>query len=169
MILKGFWTCFEEFWFSRSPNPLHDPCIRYGAKKIEKFFFVSYALKMILNGFWTCFDDFWFSRSANPLHDSMCKVWDEKKSKIYFCFLWCKNDFKRVLDVFWGLLVFEVAKSVTCPMYKVWAKKIENFFFDSYALKMILKGFWMCFVDFWFSRSPNPLHVPCIRYGWNWS
>jgi len=44
------------------------PCIRYGAKKIEKFFFVSYALKMI---------------------------------------------FKRVLDVFWGLLVFEVAKSVT--------------------------------------------------------
>ena len=24
--------------------------------------------------------------------------------------------------MFWGLLVFEVGKSVTCPMYKVWAK-----------------------------------------------
>ncbi len=63
----------------------------------------------------------------------------EKNRKIFFCFLYSKNDFKRVLDVFWGLLVFEVAKSVTWPMYKVWAKKIENFFFVSYALKMILK------------------------------
>jgi hypothetical protein len=96
---------------------------------------------------------------------SMYKVWGEKNRKIFFCFLCSNNDFKMVLDVFWGLLVFEVAKSVTCPMYKVWAKKIEKFFFVSYALKMILKGFWMCFEDFCFSRSPNPLHVPCIRYG----
>jgi hypothetical protein len=43
-------------------------------------------------------------------------------------------------------------------MYKVWAKKSQNFFFVSYALKMILKGFWTCFDDFWFSRSANPLH-----------
>ena len=45
------------------------PCIRYGANKIENFFFVSYALKTILKGFRTCFEDFWFSRSPNPLHD----------------------------------------------------------------------------------------------------
>jgi hypothetical protein len=69
MILNVFWTCFDDFWFSRSPNPLHVPCIRYGAKKIENFIFVSYALKTILKGFWTCFGDFWFSRSPNPLHD----------------------------------------------------------------------------------------------------
>ena len=61
-------------------------------------------------------------------------------------------------DVFWRLLVFEVAKSVTCPMFKVWVKKIENFIFVSYDLKMILNGFWTCFGDFWFSRSPNPFH-----------
>jgi hypothetical protein len=51
------------------------------------------------------------------------------------------------------------------PCIRYGAKKIEKFFFVSYALKMILKGFWTCFEDFWFSRSPNPLHVPCIRYG----
>jgi len=50
-------------------------------------------------------------------------------------------------------------------MYKVWGEKNRKFFFVSYALKMILKGFWTCFEDFWFSRSPNPLHDPCIRYG----
>ena len=62
------------------------PCIRYGGKKIENFYFVSYALKMNLNGFWTCFGDFWFSRSANPLHDSMYKVW-AKKIENFFLFL----------------------------------------------------------------------------------
>ncbi len=46
----------------------------------------------------------------------------EKNLKFYFCFLCSKNDFKRVLDLFWGLFFFEVAKSVTCPIYKVWAK-----------------------------------------------
>jgi len=76
------------------------PCIRYGTKKIENFFFDSNDVKMILNVFWTCFDDFWFSRSPNPLHDSMYKVWGEKNRKIFFCFLCSKNDFKRVLDVF---------------------------------------------------------------------
>jgi len=44
-------------------------------------------------------------------------------------------------------------------------KKIEKFFFVSYALKIIFKRFWTCFGDFWFSRSPNSLHDPCIRYG----
>jgi hypothetical protein len=76
------------------------PCIRYGTKKIENFFFDSNDVKMILNVFWTCFDDFWFSRSPNPLHDSMYKVWDEKNRKFFFCFLCSKNDFKRDLDVF---------------------------------------------------------------------
>ncbi len=51
------------------------------------------------------------------------------------------------------------------PCTKYEAKKIVNFFFVSYALKTILNGFWKCFGDFCFSRSPNPLHVPCIRYG----
>jgi len=60
------------------------PCIRYERKKIEKFFFVSCALKMILKGFWTCFGAFWFSRSANPLHDSMHKVWAKKNRKLFF-------------------------------------------------------------------------------------
>jgi len=78
MILKGFWTCFEDFWFSRSPNPLHDPCIRYGGKKIENFFFVSNDVKMILKVFWTCFDDFCSSRSPNPLHDF---IWFGQKEK----------------------------------------------------------------------------------------
>jgi len=55
------------------------PCIRYGRKKIENFFFVSYALKMILNGFWTCFEDFWFSRSPNPLHDP-CIRYGQKRT-----------------------------------------------------------------------------------------
>ncbi len=62
------------------------PCIRYGAKKIENFFFVSYDLKMILKGFWTCFEDFWFSRSPNPLHVP-CIRYGQKKSKIFFLFL----------------------------------------------------------------------------------
>jgi len=44
-------------------------------------------------------------------------------------------------------------------------EKIENFFFVSYALKMILNGFWTCFDDFCVSRSANPLHDSCIRYG----
>ena len=44
-------------------------------------------------------------------------------------------------------------------------EKIENFFYVSNGLKMILKGFWTCFGDFWFSRSPNPTHDPCIRFG----
>jgi len=60
-------------------------CIRYGAKKIEKFFFVFSAIKMTFKVFWTRFDDFCFSRSANPLHDFM----------------------------FWGLKVFKVGKSDT--------------------------------------------------------
>jgi len=85
------------------------PCIRYGTKKIENFFFDSNDVKMILNVFWTCFDDFWFSRSPNPLHDSMYK--GKKNRKFFFCFLGSKNDFKPVLDVFWDLLVFEVGKS----------------------------------------------------------
>ena len=87
MILKGFWTCFEDFCFSRSANPLHDSMYKVWGKKIENFFFVSNDVKMILKGFWTCFGDFWFSRSANPLHDSMYKVWGDKKSKIFFLFL----------------------------------------------------------------------------------
>ena len=69
------------------------PCIRYGGKKIENFFFVSYAPKMILNVFWTCFGDFCFSRSPNPLHDSMYKVWGEKNRKFFFCFLCNVNGF----------------------------------------------------------------------------
>ena len=60
------------------------PCIRYGGKKIENFFFVSYDVKMILKGFWTCFGDFWFPRSANPLDDSMCKVWAKKSQNFFF-------------------------------------------------------------------------------------
>jgi len=66
MILNVFWTCFDDFCFSRSPNPLHDYMYKVWAKKIENFFLVSYDVKMILNGFWTCSGDFWFSRSANP-------------------------------------------------------------------------------------------------------
>ena len=34
--------------------------------------------------------------------------------------------------------------------------KIENFFFVSFDLKMILMVFSMSFKDFWFSRSPSP-------------
>jgi len=75
------------------------PCTRYGAKKIENFFFVSYALKMILKGFWTCFRDFWLLRSPNPLRVP-CIRYVRKKSKIFFCFLCFKNDFKCVFDVF---------------------------------------------------------------------
>jgi len=68
MISNGYWTCFGDFYFSRSPNPLHDSMYKVLAKKIEKFFFVSYALKMILKVFWTCFDDFCFSRSPILIH-----------------------------------------------------------------------------------------------------
>jgi hypothetical protein len=67
MIFKGFWTCFGDFWFSRSPNPLHDSMYKVWAKKIENFFFVSNALKMIPMMFRTRFDDFWFSRSTIPI------------------------------------------------------------------------------------------------------
>jgi hypothetical protein len=84
MGFKVFWTCFDDFCFSRSPNPLHDSMYKVWGKKIENFFFVSYALKMILKGFWTCFDDFCFSRSANPLHNSMYKVWGKKNRKFFF-------------------------------------------------------------------------------------
>ena len=59
-------------------------CIRYGGKKIENFYFVSFILKMILKGFWSCFGDFCFSRSPNPLHHSMCKVWAEKIENFIF-------------------------------------------------------------------------------------
>jgi hypothetical protein len=44
------------------------------------------------------------------------------------------------------------------PCIRYGGKKIKNFFFVSYDVKMILKGFWTCFGDFWFSRSANPLH-----------
>jgi hypothetical protein len=54
------------------------PCIRYGGKKIENFFFVSNDVKMILKVFWTCFDDFCSSRSPNPLHDF---IWFGQKEK----------------------------------------------------------------------------------------
>jgi hypothetical protein len=37
-------------------------------------------------------------------------------------------------------------------------KKSKIFFCFSYALKMILNGFWTCFGIFWFSRLANPLH-----------
>ena len=84
MGFKVFWTCSGIFWFSRLANPLHDSMYKVWAKKIEKFFFVSYALKMIINGFWTCFGDFWFSRSPNPLHDSMYKVWAKKSQNFFF-------------------------------------------------------------------------------------
>jgi len=67
------------------------------AKKIENFFFDSYALKMILKGFWKCFDDIWFSRSANPLHDSMYKVWGEKNRNFFFVFY----ALKMILKGFW--------------------------------------------------------------------
>ena len=60
MILKGFRICFDDFYFSRSPNPLHDQCIRYWGKKIENFIFVSNGFKMILKGFRICFDDICF-------------------------------------------------------------------------------------------------------------
>jgi len=84
MGFKVFCTCFDDFWFSRSANPLHNSMYKVWAKKIEKYFFVSYALKMILKGFWTSFDDFWFSRSANPLHNSMYKVWAKKIENFFF-------------------------------------------------------------------------------------
>ena len=51
------------------------------------------------------------------------------------------------------------------PIPNTWVKKIENFFYVSNGFKMILKGFRTCFEDFLFSRSANPLHDPCIRYG----
>jgi hypothetical protein len=73
------------------------PCIRYGAKKIEKFFFVSYALKMILNGFWTCFGDFWFSRSPNPLHDPCIRYGAKKIEKFFFV----SYALKMILNGFW--------------------------------------------------------------------
>jgi len=85
-VLRCFGHVLTTFVFRGQQIRYITPCIRYGGKKIEKFFFVSYALKMILKGFWTCFDDFWFSRSANPLHDSMCKVWT-KKIENFFLFL----------------------------------------------------------------------------------
>ena len=74
---------FDDYYVSRSANPLHDSMYKVWGKKIENFFFVSYALKTILKGFWTCFGDFWFSRSANPLHDSMYKVWAKIFKKLF--------------------------------------------------------------------------------------
>jgi hypothetical protein len=93
----GFLDVFWRFFFVEVGKSCHDPCIRYGGKKIENFFFVSYALKMILNVFWTCFDDFCFSRSANPLHGSMYKVWGEKNRKFFFV----SYALKMILNVFW--------------------------------------------------------------------
>ena len=43
-----------------------------------------------------------------------------------------------VLDVFCGLLVFEVAKSVTCSMYKVWVKLILKLLSSSLDQTIIL-------------------------------
>jgi len=45
------------------------PCIRYGAKKIEKIFFVSIDVKMILKWFCMCFDVFYVSKLANQTHE----------------------------------------------------------------------------------------------------
>jgi hypothetical protein len=44
MIPKVFRTRFDDFCFSRSPNPLHDSMYKVWAKKIENLFFVSYAM-----------------------------------------------------------------------------------------------------------------------------
>jgi len=68
-VLRGFGCVLGIFGFRGRQIRYMTPCIRYGAKKIENFIFVSFALKMILVGFWTCFGDFCFSRSPNPLHD----------------------------------------------------------------------------------------------------
>ena len=116
----------------------------------------------------------------------MYKVWDKKNSKFYFCFLCSKNDFKPVLDVFWGLLFFEVGKSCHDPiyttyygaiwsigsavglegvwgsMYKVWEEKNRKFFFVSSVLKMILNVFLSCFEDFCFSMSANNFEIRYI-------
>jgi len=63
------------------------------------------------------------------------------------------------VDRAWG----SITDGGPCIWYR--GKKIENIFFVSYALKMILNGFWTCFDDFCVSRSANPLHHSCIRYG----
>ena len=74
MILKGFRMFFEDFWFSWSPNPLHDQCIRYWGKKIENFIFVSNGFKMILKGFSMCFKDFWSPNPpAKPVRQDPCR------------------------------------------------------------------------------------------------
>jgi hypothetical protein len=85
MILKGFWTCFGDFCFSRSPNPTHNLCIRYGATKIENVFLIYYAPIMILKGFCTCFGDFCISRSPNPTHDPCIRY--RGKNRKFFLFL----------------------------------------------------------------------------------
>ena len=125
---NGFWSVLSMFWrlfFSRSAKPTHGSMYKVWGEKIENFFFVSYALKTIFKGFRMCFEDFWFSRSAIPLHEQ-CIRYGWKNWKFFFCFIWFKNDFNGVLDMFWRLLFFEVAKSVTWLMYKVWVKKIKN-------------------------------------------
>jgi len=67
-ILNMFWTCSDDFYFSRSANPLHDSMYKVWGKKNRKFFF---CFLCNINGFygvWTWFDYFCFSRLLNSLH-----------------------------------------------------------------------------------------------------
>ncbi len=115
-------------------------CIRYGTKKIENFFFVSYALKMILKVFWTCFDDFCFSRSPNPLHDYMYKVWVKKSPKIYFVY----NDVKMILKGFWTCFEDFWFSRLANPCVRYGQKNVKKFILFLMQYKWIL----MCFGRF---------------------
>jgi hypothetical protein len=86
MGFKVFWTCFDDFCFSRSPNPLHYSMYKVWGEKNRKIFFCFLCSKNDFKRVLTCFDDFWFSRSPNPLHDYMYKVW-AKKIENFFLFL----------------------------------------------------------------------------------
>jgi len=59
MILMVFWTCFDDFCFSRSPNPIHDQCIRYGRNK-SKFYFSFVCLRKWIKGVLSMFWRFLF-------------------------------------------------------------------------------------------------------------
>jgi len=96
-VLRGFGCVLTTFGFRGRQIRDMTPCIWYGTKKTQNFFFFSFDLKMIPKVFWTCFGDFCFSRSANPLHDSMYKVWARKNEK----FIFVSFDLKMIPKVFW--------------------------------------------------------------------
>ncbi len=103
MGFKEFCTCFDDFWFSRSANSLHDSMYKVWAKKIENLFLFLMQYKWVLRSFARVLTTFGF-RGRQIRYMTPCIRYGGKISKIFFLFLkqykWVLRSFAHVLKTF---------------------------------------------------------------------